>query len=141
MNRREVMKILEDRGIEFSFSDLENACRMAKTIDDAVSMITAEKPQKVTDPDMTDYMEYKSAVRSAEYWASLRAQVAETASTEDVAYTSQEAESERAFYSAKVDECLTRAWKHFSGAARWAKPSVIYFPYQLSKTWNKGERK
>lgn len=98
-------------------------------------MMVTENSHKTVDPDMTDFIEYKSAIRSARYWASLRAEVAETASAEDIAYTTQEADEERAIYSAHVDECLTRAWKHFRGARRWAYPERIVFPYELSKTW------
>lgn len=135
INKADVQRILEERGVEYSFYNLKKACRQAATVEEAVAMMMAEKPQKAVDPDMADYDAYNVAIRSAHYWAGLRAEVAETASAEDLAYTAQEADEERATYSARVDECLTRAWKHFTGARRFAYPERIEFPYELSKTW------
>lgn len=87
------------------------------------------------DPDMADYDVYNVAIRSAHYWANRRARVADTVASKTIIYPMSAANHEQDYYSQRVDECLTIAWRHFTGARRYAYPERIEFPYELSKTW------
>lgn len=127
MTKIEIVRELKKRGIqEYCLSNFRNAVKAA-TMDEAISIMIGKEPEKQVDSDMLDYQAYNSAIRQAQYFAQLAAEVGDSLSADDILATQEEkSESDK-----KVNEYLEVAKKHFNGACRWAAPDRLVFPEYL----------
>lgn len=128
----EVAEILQEKGIEFSMSDLREACGTCESIEQAVARFSKQAEEVPSDLD--EYMEYNRAMKQVHFWLKFRAEIGETDSAEDIAITSDDRSEGIALANVRIGEYIDRAKAHLEGAKRHARSCRIELE-EISPYW------